>query len=465
MSDEQNPAEETQPILPDPAQGSSPWAPPVPGAQPLMPPVGAPAAAPSQPVAEEPPAEPPSADLPPAPERPPAAVPPAPPSPTQHLTLGGGFPPPSARPRRTPGWAWPAVALVALVIGLLGGLGGAAVYHHFSTQGGQVSAGLGGVDLATEPPLPRSGSVAAVAAAVLPSTVQIVAEYGGEDDGATGSGFVLDTQGHVITNNHVIRAAAIDSGPITVIYQDGKRYPATIVGRSTVYDLAVLYVKNAPKEKPAALGASKVMRVGDPVVAIGSPLGLDATVTSGIVSALHRPVQTGESATDQSFIDAIQTDAAINPGNSGGPLVNMRGQVIGINSAIATSGGTGTTSGQAGNIGLGFAIPVEQVRVTVDQILRTGKAQYPYMGVKPKADSGVNLAGATIEKVYPGTAADAAGLETGDVVTSINGQPVTSYVSLIVIVRTFQPGDHLTVTYRRGGSDHTAEVTLGGKVG
>ncbi|HJQ06900.1 MAG TPA: trypsin-like peptidase domain-containing protein [Nocardioides sp.] len=461
MSDEQNPAEETQPILPEPAQESSPWAPPAAGARPLTPPVGAAEVAPAPPVPEDAPVV-----APPVPEQPPAAVPPAPPSPTRYLTVGGGFPPPPDRPRRrTPGWAWPAVALVALLVGLLGGVGGAALYHHFSSQGGQVSAGLDGVDLATDPPLPKGGSVAAVAAAVLPSTVQIVAEYGGEDDGATGSGFVLDTQGHVITNNHVIRAAAVDNGPITVIYQDGKRYPAKIVGRSTVYDLAVLYVKDAPKEKPAALGASKAMRVGDPVVAIGSPLGLDATVTSGIVSALHRPVQTGESATDQSFIDAIQTDAAINPGNSGGPLVNMRGQVIGINSAIATSGGTGTTSGQAGNIGLGFAIPVEQVRVTADQILRNGKAQYPFMGVKPTVEKGLNLDGVTVDTVDAGTGAADAGLKPGDRITSINGQPVTNNISLYVLVRTFQPGDTVKVTYQRGGAERTADVTLGGKVG
>ncbi|HWU23011.1 MAG TPA: trypsin-like peptidase domain-containing protein, partial [Nocardioides sp.] len=394
-----------------------------------------------------------------------APEPPAAPPPTRYLAIGGGFPPPSDKPRRTPGWAWPAIALMALVIGLLGGVGGAALYHHFSTSSGQVSAGLNGVDLATAPPLPKGGSVAAVAAAVLPSTVQIVAEYGGEDDGATGSGFVLDNQGHVITNNHVIRAAAADDGPITVIYQGGKRYPATIVGRSTVYDIAVLYVKNAPKLKPAALGASKAMRVGDPVVAIGSPLGLDATVTSGIVSAMHRPVQTGESASDQSFIDAIQTDAAINPGNSGGPLVNMRGQVIGINSAIATSGGTGTTSGQAGNIGLGFAIPVEQVRVTVDQILRTGKAQYPLMGVKPTQEKGLNLDGVTVDTVTPGSGADEAGIKPGDVITSVNGQPVTNNVSLYVLVRTFQPGDKVKVELDRDGSQRTVEVTLSGEVG
>jgi putative serine protease PepD len=359
---------------------------------------------------------------------------------------------------------WAGIGLLALVLGLLGGFGGSAIYHSMTTGRGEVSEGLGGVDLATSPPLKNGGSVADVAAAVLPSTVQIVAWYGGEDDGATGSGFILDKQGHIITNNHVVKEAAQADKPITVVYQGGHRYPATVVGRSSVYDLAVLYVKHAPDEKPAALGASKPMRVGDPVVAIGSPLGLDATVTSGIISAKDRPVSTGESQADQSFIDAIQTDAAINPGNSGGPLVNLRGQVIGVNSAIATNGG-GTTSGTAGNIGVGFAIPVEQVRVTADEILRSGKAEYPIIGALVKPGSGPDGEGAVLKSVEKGSPAEAAGLRAGDIVTKINGHPITDNVSLVVGIRTYQPGDVVTFAVQRDGAERSIKVRLGSKVG
>ena len=210
--------------------------------------------------------------------------------------------------------------------------------------------------------------------------MQISAEYDGEEDGATGSGFVLDEQGHVITNNHVVEQAAEDDGPIEIVDQDGNRYDATVVGRSPVYDLAVLYSDDAKELQPASLGDSQALRIGEGVVAIGSPLGLSSTVTAGIVSALNRPVTTGDRRTTSSYINAVQTDAAINPGNSGGPLVNLLGQVVGVNSAIATAGGG--IGGEAGNIGVGFAIPIEQVRVTADQILRTGEARYPVIGAK-----------------------------------------------------------------------------------
>ena len=210
--------------------------------------------------------------------------------------------------------------------------------------------------------------------------MQISAELEGQEGGATGSGFVLDRQGHVVTNNHVVEDADDNDGSIEIVDQDGNRYPAEVVGRSPVYDLAVLFVPKARGLQPAALGASQALRVGEGVVAIGSPLGLSSTVTAGIVSALDRPVTTGDTGDDSSYINAVQTDAAINPGNSGGPLVNLRGQVVGVNSAIATTGGS--IGGEAGNIGVGFAIPIEQVRVTADQILRTGEAQYPVIGAK-----------------------------------------------------------------------------------
>jgi len=329
---------------------------------------------------------------------------------------------------------------------------------------GTVSTGLDGVDTVSLPPIKDGGTVAAVAQAVLPSTVQISAEFEGQEGGATGSGFVLDKQGHIITNNHVVEDAAEDKGPIEVVDHEGNRYDATVVGRSPVYDLAVLYAPDATKLKPAALGASRKMRVGDGVVAIGSPLGLSSTVTAGIVSALNRPVTTGDSGDDSSYINAVQTDAAINPGNSGGPLVNLRGQVVGVNSAIATNGG-GTIDGKAGNIGVGFAIPVEQVRVTADQILRTGEARYPVIGAKVQTGGVDDGTGAVIDSVMDGTPADDAGLEKDDRVIAVDGQRVTDGIGLIVAIRTHQPGETVEFTVVRDGSEQTISITLGSETG
>ena len=204
-----------------------------------------------------------------------------------------------------------------------------------------------------------------------------------------------------MTNNHVVEQAAKDDGPIEIVDQDGNRYEATVVGRSPVYDLAVLFCDEAKDMKPAAARASpRPCTSATRVVAIGSPLGLSSTVTAGIVSALQRPVTTGDSTSESSYINAVQTDAAINPGNSGGPLVNMLGQVIGVNSAIATTGGT-TGGDQAGNIGVGFAIPIEQVKVTADQILRTGEARYPVIGAKVQTGQRDGY-GAEIDEVIDG---------------------------------------------------------------
>ncbi len=191
------------------------------------------------------------------------------------------------------------------------------------------------------------------------------------------------------------------------------------MGRSPVYDLAVLFVEDATDLRPAALGASSALNIGEAVVAIGSPLGLSSTVTAGIVSALNRPVTTGDSADDTSYINAVQTDAAINPGNSGGPLVNLKGEVVGVNSAIATTGGG--LGGESGNIGVGFAIPIEQVRVTADQILRTGEARYPVIGATVRTGGRGDGGGALIEEVQADTPAQQAGLEKDDLVTEIDG--------------------------------------------
>jgi putative serine protease PepD len=374
---------------------------------------------------------------------------------------GYGQPAGPARTRKLPLWVWPAVAALALVVGILGGLAGGALQDELASQDGTVDNGLDGVQTRSAAPLDAdNGSVPAVAQALLPSTVQIVA--GAEGNRATGSGFVLDREGHVVTNNHVVASAVEDDGPLVVIDHQGKKHDATVVGRSAVYDLAVLDVDGAEALEPAALGASQVLHVGDPVVAFGAPLGLSQTVTSGIVSALNRPVTTGNSDDESSYINAVQTDAAINPGNSGGPLVNLAGEVVGVNSAIATNGGA---SGEAGNIGVGFAIPIEQVRTTVDQILRTGKAEYPVIGAQVRTGGEPDAEGATITEVMPDTPAARAGLQEDDVITAVGDQPVNDGIALIVAIRTHLPGETVEMSVLRGGKEQTVKIELDGKVG
>ena len=390
-------------------------------------------------------------------------------APGESVYFGPGPYPPAgyprqARPRSFPLWAWPAIAILALVVGVLGGLAGGALQDELASQRGTVDNGLDGVRTQSAAPLDAdNGSVPAVAQALLPSTVQIVAEFDGQAAGATGSGFVLDREGHIVTNNHVVASAAEDDGPIVVIDHEGKRHEATVVGRSAVYDLAVLDVEGAQGLEPAALGASQVLRVGDPVIAFGAPLGLSQTVTSGIVSALDRPVTTsGESDDESSYINAVQTDAAINPGNSGGPLVNLAGEVVGVNSAIATNGGS---SGEAGNIGVGFAIPIEQVITTVDQILRTGKAEYPVIGAQVRTGGEPDSEGATITEVMPDTPAERAGLLKDDIITAVDDKPVSDGIALIVAIRTHLPGETVEMSVLRGGDEQVVEVELDGKVG
>jgi putative serine protease PepD len=353
---------------------------------------------------------------------------------------------------------------IALAIGLVGGvIGGAVVSSSINDGGGSGSVPVISADNGAASPLKASnGSLAAVAARVLPSTVQVLANGGAEgpkEGGATGSGFVLDDKGHVVTNNHVV-ADATGAGELVVVDQDGTKHAATILGRSPVYDLAVLHVSHAAALRPAAIGLAKRLRVGDTVVAIGSPLGLSSTVTSGIVSATDRPVTTGD-AKSSSYINALQTDAAINPGNSGGPLANLRGQVVGVNSAIATTGGT--IGGQSGNIGVGFAIPMEQVRITAAQILATGKASYPVIGAD--VNTGVRTTGAKVMKVDGGTPAAAGGLRKGDVVTRVDGKRVTNGIGLIVAIRSHQPGETVDLSVRRNGHRREIKVTLDSKIG
>jgi putative serine protease PepD len=388
------------------------------------------------------------------------------PPPNQALNQPFGQPGPYSQPpvgndrssgAKVPGWLWPVVAAVSLVLGLGGGaLAGALVASGDGGPGESIS-----IQRRTAPPLPaNNGSIAAVAAKVLPSTVQIVAEYDGKAQGATGSGFVFDKQGHIITNNHVVARADKDNGPIEIIDQKGNHTKATVVGRSTVYDIAVLQAEGAKKLTPAAIGSADQMRVGETVVAIGSPLGLSATVTSGIISAVNRPVTTGDGKNSNSYINAVQTDAAINPGNSGGPLVNLQGEVVGVNSAIASLGSQ-VASDQGGNIGVGFAIPIEQVQVTTAQILKSGKAQYPVIGANVRGNA--KLDGATIESISAGMPAADADLKVGDVISRIDDKPVTGSIDLVVAIRSHVPGEKVTLTVTRGSKKFDVQVALDAK--
>ena len=352
------------------------------------------------------------------------------------------------------------VIAIALIVGVLGGAGGAWLMNNVTDDGNDQARSVITEDpLPTDPaPLPADNtSVAAVADELLPSVVQIKVANGSQQ--ATGSGFVLDHKGHIVTNNHVVELAAKSGGDITVVTQREDERDATIIGRSPSYDLAVLEID--PKGlRPASLGTSATLRVGAPVVAIGSPLGLASTVTSGIVSALDRPVTAGGTG-ESSYMSAVQTDAAINPGNSGGPLVNLHGQVIGINSAIVSLGAS--VGGESGSIGLGFAIPIDQVRRTVRQLLRDGEAEYPIIGAKVRT---TDSEAAIIDSVEPGTPAEEAGIEKGDRILSIDGDPITGGgVDLIVSIRKHVPGETIEVKYKRDGETNTVAITLDGQVG
>nr|WP_231747671.1 trypsin-like peptidase domain-containing protein [Auraticoccus cholistanensis] len=358
-------------------------------------------------------------------------------------------------------------ALTALLVGGAAGVGGAVV-------GEQLLAGPAPSTAPQAPrpqpsqPAPSPGQVPSsrptqpavgVAAAVLPSTVTI------ESSSSTGSGFVIGDDGTIMTNNHVVAeaAGAGGSGQVKVIFDDGTRVQATIVGRSPSYDLAVIRVQEGPVV-PVQIGSSEDAAIGQPAVAVGSPLGLGGTVTEGIISALDRPVVVGGGADAQgasAYINAIQTDAPINPGNSGGPLVDAEGRVIGVNSAILSLGDDGRSQG--GNIGVGFAIPIDQAMQIGQLLIEDGQASYPVIGANVRTqpdDSGVLLS-----DVNPGGPAERAGLRAGDVVQAIDGRRVWETVELIVAIRTHRPGDTVTLTVLRDGRTQDVAVELDGQVG
>jgi putative serine protease PepD len=301
----------------------------------------------------------------------------------------------------------------------------------------------------------KPGSIAGIAARVSPSVVSIEVSRG--NSGGSGSGFFLDNTGHILTNNHVISLVATAGASMRVQLANGKTYDAKLVGRDVAYDLAVIKIKVT--DAPALqLGDSDAVQVGDGVIAIGSPLGLTGTVTSGIISAKNRPVTSGSGTRESSFINAIQTDAAINPGNSGGPLVDLSGAVIGVNSAIATTGSA--FGGQSGSIGLGFAIPINQARKTADQLIKNGSSTYPIIGVS--LDITYNGTGAKIPdaagSVTPNGPAERAGIKPGDVIIEIAGKSVNTADEAIIKVRSFNVGDKIKIKFKRDGV--TKEVSL-----
>jgi putative serine protease PepD len=304
-------------------------------------------------------------------------------------------------------------------------------------------------------------SVAGIAAKVMQSTVSISVRGGGSR--GTGSGVVIRSDGYILTNNHVVAAGAGQGGEITVTFDGAEQeLPAQIVGLDPVTDLAVIQVKAGQQLPAAALGQSRALVVGDPVIAIGSPLGLSGTVTTGIVSALNRTVNVpAEGGASNPLFNAIQTDAAINPGNSGGALVNGRGEVIGINSAIATLGGGGVGGDPGGSIGVGFAIPIDEARSVAEEIIRTGRATHPSIGVSATTvSSDADRRGALVRELTSGGAASRSGLEPGDLITKVDSSDVTSVDELILAIRSNSIGDTVTVTYVRRGQDRTAEVVL-----
>ncbi|MFE9722025.1 S1C family serine protease [Streptomyces sp. NPDC005794] len=484
-----------------PSVPSVPSAPPVPAAAPE----GTPQAGPPAPEAPPaPPADAPTAPIPMAthqesPEPSTAGHEPYPyaPPPSQQQQPPAGSaawpPPPPAVPAyadggSSPAWGAPVpsepepprkrranglIAAVAVAALVAGGVGGALGYWAADSNDSSSSSGSTTVAASNSPKdfKREAGTVAGVAASALPSVVTIDAQSG-DGEGGTGTGFVYDKEGHILTNNHVVASAA-DSGQLTATFSDGKKYDAEVVGRAQGYDVAVLKLNSPPEGlTPLALGDSDKVAVGDSTIAIGAPFGLSNTVTTGIISAKDRPVASGDGSSNKnSYMSALQTDASINPGNSGGPLLDAGGAVIGINSAIQSTSGGGVGQSQAGSIGLGFAIPVNQAKNVAEQLIKTGQPVYPVIGATVTMEE--KTGGAVISDEgaagTPAVTADGpaakAGLKSGDVITKFNDTVVDSGPTLIGEIWTHKPGDRVTLTYERDGRTATAELTLGERKG
>jgi putative serine protease PepD len=347
------------------------------------------------------------------------------------------------------------VAATGLVAGIVGGGVGAAAVALGDSSNATAASATGAASAQTVAANLPTGSVAKVAQEVLPSVVSI--QFSSSAGSGEGSGVILSSDGKILTNNHVVEAAA-NGGSLTVTFNDGTTASATIIGRDPSTDLAVIQAKGVSGLKPATLGSSADLQVGQSVVAIGSPLGLSGTVTEGIVSALNRPVlPSGENGSTGAVLNAIQTDAAVNPGNSGGALVNLAGQVVGINSAIASLGAS--SGGQSGSIGLGFAIPIDQAKQIADQIMTGGTVQHARLGVTVQDATG-SILGAQLGTVQNGSAAAKAGLRSGDVVTAVGSERIDGADALVAAIRSRAPGDQVTLTYVRDGKTATTTVTL-----
>jgi putative serine protease PepD len=358
-----------------------------------------------------------------------------------------------------------AVVASALVAGLVGGLagaGGAAFVNRREAKGINPSATITpGIETARND---VPGSVAAIARNVVPAVVSI--EVGTDRGSGTGSGVIIAKDGYIVTNEHVVG----DADGIRVTLADGTSAGATVVGTDADTDLAVVKVR-AENLPVAQLGRSNNLQVGDPVVAIGSPLGLAGTVTSGIISALNRSLDIPGADGSTLLVNAIQTDAAINPGNSGGALVDRAGRVIGINSAIASIGGGSVFGGGGGSIGVGFAIPIDEARAVAEQIIRTGRATHPYLGITgndltPETAERFGLSaqtGALVASVAEGGPAERAGLRARDIVVRLGSQKVASMGDLIGALRSHRVGETVEVAYIRDGREEAVRVTLGEK--
>ncbi|MEV0897883.1 trypsin-like peptidase domain-containing protein [Actinoplanes sp. NPDC049802] len=363
-------------------------------------------------------------------------------------TSGGPAPEPVTDPD-APRRPLAPIIVICLVTALLaGGIGGTLGFV-FAVRGGYATAG--GTQLgASGQKVPENTqrapeTLAGVAERVMPSVVTV------RVSGAIGSGFVVSTDGYVITNDHVVEGAGEG---LSVSFSDGSTATAKLVGRDPESDVAVIKVAKGGLT-PVLLGNSDDIAVGDPVLAFGSPLALVNTVTQGIVSAMDRPIQAGEAGGTTRYYAAIQTDAAVNQGNSGGPLVNAGGQVVGVNSVIRSVGGADT---EAGNIGLAFAIPINQAKRVAEDIIDTGKARRTVIGAEVM--TGGTVAGARLRGVEPAGPAAAAGLRGGDVITRIDGHPLEEGTDLIALVRKYAPGSTVAVEYRRGTKTTSVSVTL-----
>lgn len=351
------------------------------------------------------------------------------------------------------------LALVAALLG--GGVGGGIVAIADHSDGRSVNSGIRVTNSSGVQPAQLDGTIGAAAAKIRPSVVTI--NVASSQEAATGSGVIIKSDGTILTNDHVVD---LQGGTIQVVLSDGRSAGAKILGRDTSDDLAVIKVDGLDNLTPATFAKSSTLTVGQTVVAVGAPLGLSDTVTSGIISNLARPVRAGDN--DQAVFDAVQTDAAINPGNSGGPLVDLSGSVVGINAAIASdqSGGglqiPGQQQAQAGNIGIGFAIPADEASRIAGELIVNGKATHAVLGVSVTSSSTTSqTAGVPLHAVTAGGVGEKAGLKVGDLVTQIDDQRVATADALIAAVRSHAPGDQVKVSFTRNGKASSVTVTLG----